>query len=129
MNDRDSGEHSSLAVDSVNPANQRRATRNYVVASIPVFDAGDPNVQGILCDLSETGLQVSGMPTPVGERRIIVIRADHLADVKPIQVGVVSRWAGPDDDLEEHLTGFEMLSPSPEVVAEVRKLIDLLSLD
>jgi hypothetical protein len=112
---------------TINEEVRRRLPRNYLIVALPVFDATDYDIHGIINDISEQGLQVSGIRTEVGEVRSLLIDPEEFAKLQPIQFDAVVRWAKNNDQSGEYLAGFEITDMTDDALTKVRELIDLLS--
>ncbi len=106
----------------------RSTSRNYIFFTIPIYDADDLNVEGIVNDISEEGLQVEGVKTNVGDKRSFLIRSDEFADVFPFVFDATCQWVQSSGRAGPFLAGFGIDSISEGGSKELRKLIGLLTL-
>lgn len=86
----------------------RMDPRKEIFVPVRVYDSRDPEARGFLNDLNEKGLGVRGMPTDVGHRRSLVIRADEVFTMDPFVFDAKCRWTRADKGEDGHLSGFEI---------------------
>ncbi len=110
------------------PMELRSMPRNYLVFAATVHDADDPSVRGSVNDITEGGFQVEGIRAAVNETRKFVIKSEVLAVDTEIAFEATCRWTKPDDLRDHDVAGFEITSISESSLAELRKLIQHLSL-
>lgn len=108
---------------------RRRLPRNYILFSFPIYEAEDLTAEGFVNEISEQGLQVTGLQARVGQTKALLIRADEFADIYPFVFDVVCRWARREQPDGEPVLGFEITSISETGSEELRKLIRLLSFE
>ncbi|ALG67797.1 PilZ domain-containing protein [Beggiatoa leptomitoformis] len=111
---------------------RRQFKRQVLVMFLHLFDSETGKVLGYLGDISSNGLLlISETPIDVGKKVIIGIRlqkleADlHYVDMttdKHICCMAQSRWVGKVDH-ELYATGFMLLEPPDNVVAEIQTII------
>jgi hypothetical protein len=78
-------------------------------------------------DISEVGLQISGIPTKVGDTKDFLVQADYFADVYPFVFEAQCQWASKAED--GHLfSGFEITSITEGALEELRKVTSMLAL-
>ncbi len=106
----------------------RHLTRSYSLFSIPVYDTEDLELEGWITDITEEGLQLTGMPAEVGQSRSLLIRADEFHDIFPFAFDAKCKWVH-TDDANETLVGFEIVDISETGLEELRKLIQLLTIN
>lgn len=116
---------------SVEPPREerRRLPRHYVLFSFPVYDVGNLDKEAFVNDLSEQGLQISGLESQVGDVRSLLIKADEFADIYPFVFEAECQWVRERDEFGEYAAGFEIVSISDRGLQELRSLIRLLSFD
>ena len=85
-------------------------------------------MEGWITDITEEGLQLTGMPAEVGQSRSLLIRADEFHDIFPFAFDAKCKWVH-TDDVNETLVGFEIVDISETGLEELRKLIQLLTIN
>lgn len=106
---------------------RRSVQRNYVFVRLPIYDMDNLINEGLVVDITETGLQISGMPSEKGETKGLLIQADYFADVYPFSFEAECQWVSEDED--GHVAaGFKITSISDGGLEELRKLIRMLAL-
>jgi hypothetical protein len=105
---------------------KRQADRFHCPFWIPVYDDTAREV-GSLGDISEHGLSIEGFDAKVGETWHFTILAQDIPQVEPFAVEAVCRWVMEDESYGHWVSGFEILEIQRQGVAELRKLVQLLS--
>jgi hypothetical protein len=100
-----------------------RMPRKEVFVPLPVQDADNPDVRGIIINITERGMGVKGLGADIDEARNLVIRPEKFFQLRPFILRAKCRWVEPSDDPKETLAGFEIISITPE---ELQKLKDLI---
>lgn len=108
---------------------RRLLKRRFVLFSFPIYVADDLEEEGLVNDITEIGLQVSGIKASAGETKSLLIRADEFADIYPFVFEATCRWANPTNDRGEYAAGFEITSISEGGLDELRKLIQMLAFE
>jgi hypothetical protein len=106
----------------------RAVPRQYVVFSIPIYDAQDQSLLGLVNDITESGLQVEGIKTRVGEVRSFAIRSDVFPLKSPIVFDAECRWVQAQETNEQYLAGFEITMISEVCLEQLRELIKQLTI-
>jgi hypothetical protein len=78
-------------------------------------------------DISEVGLQISGIPAKVGDTKEFLVQADYFADVYPFIFESKCKWTSKAED-GNFLSGFEITSITEGELEELRKITNLLAL-
>ncbi len=112
----------------LNHKDGRRIPRSYPVVQLPIYDVDDPTVEGRVQDLSEKGVQVSGILTEVDQRKTFFIQANEFAAVNPFSFEAECRWVQPSSDDDLCVSGFEITWISDKDLEELRSAIELLAL-
>jgi hypothetical protein len=105
----------------------RHLTRSYSLFSIPVYDTEDLELEGWITDITEKGLQMTGIPAEEGQTRSLLIRADEFHDIFPFAFDAKCKWVH-TDETNETLVGFEITDITETGMQELRKLIQLLTI-
>ncbi len=114
----------------VSDGDDRRSwKRRFVLFSFPVYEADDLEEEGLVNDITENGLQVSGIKSRIGEAKSLLIRADEFADIYPFVFEATCRWINPENERGEFAAGFEITNISEGGLTELRKLIKMLAFE
>jgi hypothetical protein len=108
----------------------RRLPRHIALFPVPIFDAKDPKVSGMLRDLNEKGVGVTGIETNVGETRTFGILGDEFVAVEfdTFTFEAVCRWVRIESEEGPYASGFEIATIGEKDMQELKKLIMSLSL-
>lgn len=111
----------------VNGGKRRRLHRGYVFIKLPIYDLENLINKGTVVDISEVGLQISGIPATVGDTKEFLVQADYFADVYPFIFEAKCKWTSKAED-GNLLSGFEITSITEGALEELRKITNLLAL-
>ncbi len=109
------------------PAQRRAVPRCYMVFNRSISDVDNPGVKGIVVDISERGVQITGIETRVGEVRTFVIGNDRFSPDSELGFEAVCRWFNPGDASGECMAGFEIARISAAARNRLRKLLQELT--
>lgn len=109
------------------PQDRRRSPRCHMVVPLPVYDLDDLLVEGYVREITEDGLQASGLDVKPGDKRSLLIRPDEFADIYPFLVDAECRWTG-EDEQEGFIAGFSITNITEESKEELRKLLQSVTL-
>lgn len=119
----------SLSQDTVDLDQNRKLPRNYILVPLPIYDVENMAAEGRAIDITEKGLQVTGIEGKIGEDKGFVIQADEFADVYPFHFTARCKWmTGGSSNRAQPIAGYEITSLSDGSLKELRNLIRLLSL-
>jgi len=110
-----------------NGEEKRSATRNYILYEMPVYNANEPESIGTLNDISEAGLQVSGMDVEVDDLVTLMIRSDGFHVHSPFTLDAICRWVDGKKDTGVLMAGFEITCILGRGDRELQKLVDELA--
>ena len=111
----------------INGGKRRRLHRGYVFVKLPIYDLKDLLNKGTVVDISEVGLQISGIPTQVGDTKELLVQADYFADVYPFVFEAQCKWVSKAED-GVLFSGFEITSITEGALEELRKLTRMLTI-
>lgn len=107
---------------------KRRVQRNYALFTITIHDADDLKVTGTLNDITEKGLQVSGIPAHIGGVRTFLVRSDVFTVFPPLLLTAVCKWTKPGEQWGDPVAGFEITGISQHDMQGLRSLINQLTI-
>jgi hypothetical protein len=117
---RSNGERSEIT-------QMRRAPRGYPIVALPIFDVDDPSIEGSVQDISENGVQISGIHLKTNEKRTFIIQADKYWDIKPFSFDGECRWVRKEGPNQTCIAGVEIISISDKDREELRILFETLA--
>jgi hypothetical protein len=106
----------------------RGRQRYYLDFDVPVYEAGRPDNQGRLRDITEQGVGLEGIESALESTQAFVVLGDLFGEIVPFEFAARCKWfknEGPD---EPCAGGYEITSISEKDLRELRKLIDLVTL-
>lgn len=108
----------------------RKLPRHIALFPIPIYDANNSKISGMLRDLNERGVGITGIETSVGENRKFVILGDEFVAVEfdRFTFDAVCRWVRIENDEGPYVSGFEITAIEDKDMQELKKLIMSLSL-
>ena len=111
----------------INGGQRRRLHRSYVFVKLPIYDLENLINKGTVVDISEVGLQISGIPAKVGDTKELLVQADYFADVYPFIFESKCKWSSKAED-GNLFSGFEITSIPEGALEELRKLTRMLTI-
>jgi len=106
--------------------NRRGVERCYVFISLPIHDVKNPRNKGRVVDITEKGLQISGIPANEGDIVEFVVSTDYFPDVSPFELEARCHWAS-TEEVGKLYSGFEITSISKGDLGQLRKIIRTLT--
>jgi PilZ domain len=103
-----------------------RSPRKEIYVPLPVQDLTNPDVQGMVINISERGLGVKGLKVEVDEVRKLSIKPDKFLQLRSFNLKAKCRWVKSSDDAQQIVAGFEIVSIGHEEQQELRNLIETL---
>jgi hypothetical protein len=103
-----------------------RLPRQQMYMPLPVQDVSNPDERGIVTDLSERGLGVKGLKIEIDEVRELIIRPDKFFNLSPFSFKAKCRWTKTEDEGQEILAGFEIVSIAGKDLEGLKDLIHTL---
>jgi PilZ domain len=95
---------------------------------LPIYEEAKPEILGMVLNITEGGVGLSGIHARVGESKNFVIPADEFFDVGRTLFQARCCWVGNEIRTGERFSGFEVTSISAGDLSELRKLIQLIQL-
>ncbi len=112
--------------DTVFIENMRELPRHHLAISVDVYELKRPEISGMLTDVTERGVGISGLPATRGQIKRLVIPASDFIEADSITFGAECRWSDKDKETGEPLAGFEIIKISEKCLKDLRKLIQSL---
>jgi hypothetical protein len=79
-----------------------------LVCLVPVYEAGHPERQGLICNITHSTLEISGLAAEVGETREFIVAADLFFDLDPFPVEAACLWVKPKAFEGDDVCGFQI---------------------
>jgi hypothetical protein len=98
---------------------RRRWPRNYLTFSVPVYEAGVPANRGLIEDITERGIGVTGIRAGVHETKALVIQSGQVAEVS---FEAICCWSARGED-GGFKSGFEITRIAEAALVTVRDFI------
>ena len=106
----------------------RTSPRRLPVLSVVLYDKNKPSVTGLLRDISERGLGVSGMQAQVDETKTLMVAPSDSLALAPFPVHVRCRWFKEAVDGSHCTAGFEITHAELSSLEALRELIEEVTL-
>lgn len=106
----------------------RQFERYYLDFDLPIIDAHDPEREGRVHDITETGLQVVGIPSEVNEIKTFLIMHKRFLLIKPFLFDAKCRWVNKSAGAEDLIAGFQITDTPGDDRRQLRKLIRIVRL-
>ncbi|HMK37074.1 MAG TPA: PilZ domain-containing protein [Desulfomonilaceae bacterium] len=108
-------------------AQMRSSPRSYPIVMLPIFDVDDPTIEGLIQDISETGVQVSGMKIKPDAKKTFIIQPENFSGIKPFSFDAECRWVRPQTEDQPCMSGFEIIGISEKDKEELKKVLQILA--
>jgi Mor family transcriptional regulator len=102
--------------------------RHEVDLDVPIYEAGRPDNQGVVRDISEEGVGVAGIEAKVGDLKTLVILGDEFGEFSSFEFEAYCRWSYADAADGACLTGFAISKISNNDFQQLEKLVRLVRL-
>ncbi len=113
--------------DVVADVQKRLSPRTYIFFAMPIYDANDPEIRGVVNDISHQGLQIAGIDTEVGQTRSFVMHHELFPPDRPLTFEAVCRWTAQDETDWDCISGFAITRISEAGTAQLQDLLDELT--
>jgi len=111
------------------PAEFRHLPRTDLDFPLPIHDRSDPEVVGVVNDMSDNGVGIRGISAEVGEVKQFIIPADELFQIAPVEFNALCRWMSKDPADGTYLGGFEIVDLLSGSIGDLQVLIHNLTLE
>jgi hypothetical protein len=127
LSDAEVNEREQPYFDTVFFRNMRVLARHHLVVPLPIYEAGQyPNICGMVRDITENGIGVTGMRAAVDEIKSLCIHPDTFLQIEPISFRAQCRWT--ESETEGHfMAGFEIVEISQKNQQRLSALIQELT--
>jgi hypothetical protein len=105
----------------------RRTPRGYPIIHLAAFDVDDPTTEGVVQDISEKGIQISGISLNIDQKKTFMVQAENFDNIKPFSFDAECRWFKPEAEDEPCAAGFEIINISDKDQEELQKILETLS--
>jgi len=117
---------SPSAQDTVFVENMRELPRHYLAMAVDIYEPKRPQIRGMLSNVTEKGIAITGMSTRIGETNTLVIPAGDYIEADPIMFDAECRWARREEETGEWLAGFQITKISEKCLDDLRRFIQSL---
>lgn len=107
---------------------RRECPRRSVAFEVPIYEVHSPAVKGMVRDITEEGVGVSGIKAAPGELKTFVVVPAKLKGLEKIEFDAECRWAGMQTGTNEPVGGFQIKRISQEHVHVLRKLVGYVTI-
>ena len=87
----------------------RVLARNFLAFPVPVFEADNLLVRGIVQDIAESGLRISGIEVTPEEHKNLLIQPDEFHDIYPFVLEARCQWIRREESDGEIIAGFRIV--------------------
>jgi len=112
----------TMVVDTV-----RDAQRHYLDFELPIYEASYPDVLGMVNDITENGVGLTGISAKVNEVKKFVVLGDLFGEIVPFEFEAICRWSTVDPVDGAPETGFLITHISEQDFLVLQKVIRLVT--
>lgn len=102
--------------------------KHFLTITAPIHEQGRPELEGRLCEITERGLTVSGMEARIGEIKLFAVPCREFLKVDEIAFEAKCLWSNRDRGSREWSAGFQITKIDRQALAQLRELIQILTL-
>ena len=99
---------------------------HYMFRRLPIHDIKNPLNKGVVADISETNLTISGISANAGDTMEFFVHTDYFPDVSPFAFEAQCQWASNAED-GKLFSSFDITSISKEGLNEIRRIVRALT--
>ena len=103
-----------------------RLPRDYLVVQAPIYDVRDPEIKGVIRDLTAECVGITGLEASLDDVKTLVILDDNKRGIDKIVFGAKCRWVKKDSD-GKCVCGFRIIDITEENLGKLRRLIKELN--
>ena len=115
--------------DTIVICDLRQLPRYLLTIVVPLYDGAQPENKGVLRDISEKGLGITGLQARIGEIKSLVIVCGELFEFSHIWLEAECRWINLEESEDRWEAGFQITKISREDLVRLKRLIGTLTLD
>jgi uncharacterized protein (DUF433 family) len=101
----------------------REFVRHEVDFELPIYELSRPDVHGLVRDVSEEGIGVSGIRADIGDVKTLVVLGDDFGQFSSFEFEGYCRWCYTDPADGTSLTGFGINKISKGDLRQLQKLV------
>jgi hypothetical protein len=113
--------------DTVFVENRREVPRYHLAVEVVIYEVRHPEIKGLLSNVAEKGIAVTGIEAQIGERKTFIIPAVNCVQTDPIRFEAECKWAGKDSITGEWNSGFEITNISKKCLGDLEILVQSAS--
>ncbi len=98
--------------------------RCYPFVAIPIYDRNEPDTEGMLIAVSESGVIVKGIRASSKEKKALIVRAEHIEDLGTFGFEAECLWTRKESD-GQRLAGFEITDIGEKEAQQLKELLQL----
>jgi hypothetical protein len=117
---------SSSAHDTVFVEDTRELRRHYLAIGVAIHESGLSEITGILSNITEKGIAITGISAGVGDTKTFVIPTENFIKSDPVMFQARCQWIERERDTGEWLAGFEITIIAKKCLNDLRSLIESL---
>lgn len=106
----------------------RELPKHFLSMTIPIHEAAHENRKGKIREVMEKGVSITGIQARIGEVKSFVIACRPFLEVDNIWLEAECIWMQAGKKSDDWYGGFQITKISPKHLANLRQLIQLLSL-
>lgn len=106
----------------------RRFERHYLDFDLPIIDANDPEHEGKVRDITETGVGVVGIPSKVDETKTFLIMHKRFFLIKPFLFEATCKWVRRSESAGDLVAGFRITNTPEDDKQQLKKLVRIVRL-
>jgi hypothetical protein len=123
------GQPRSEGDDTVIVEDMRQLRRHYLTVEVPIYVADSTETQGLLRDITERGLGISGIQVKAGETKSFVVPTQRFLKIPNVRFEARCLWVNSPRGSQNWSAGFQITRISPKGLVNLRDLIKGLTLD
>jgi hypothetical protein len=102
--------------------------KHFLTVTAPVYEAGKPQAQGTMQEVTERGLTISGIESRIGEVKSFVVPSHEFLKMKEITFEAKCLWSKKKRGAPEWSAGFQIVKIDKKNLGGLRELVKVLTL-
>jgi len=115
------------AQNNVFVENLRKLHRYHLAMAVEIYEPRRPAIRGMLSNVTEKGIGITGMAARIGETKTLVIPAGDFIEADSIMFEAECRWAREEKETGEWRAGFQITNISEKCLDDLRSLIQSIA--